>query len=304
MQPKKIEIQKSTEYTFEWSFFDMNIQEVPVSGTITIYKPGGSTELVSSTAVAIETDGTIKYTLSADDAATVDRNYKIALTYQVGDVTKRPFYLFDIVETPLQNNVRDEDLFKYVGELRDKTFNQVIETTSAGTTTTFISTELSSLNQDFKGGNVEIYIDDTTTHTAEITNYESDIYRCTFTPAYSSAISTALKILIRSSYQRYIDTAYNDIVHRDIRNRVPIKAGYIDTTVLDNMTIYKTLEIICFDRAEETDDKWDRRATRFKDMYNQEMTKLSEAYDYNEDGDIDQYEENNPPSFMNIGISR
>jgi len=304
MQPKKIEIQKSTEYTFEWSFFDMNIQEIPVSGTITILKPGGGTELVSSTAVAIETDGTIKYTLSADDAATVDRNYKIALTYQVGDVTKRPFYLFDIVETPLQNNVRDEDLFKYVGELRDKTFNKVIETTSAGTTTTFISTELSSLNQDFKGGNVEIYIDDTTTHTAEITNYESDIQRCTFTPAYTSAISTALKILIRSSYQRYIDTAYNDIVHRDIRNRVPIKAGYIDTTVLDNMTIYKTLEIICFDRGQETEDKWDRRATKFKDLYSQEMTKLSEAYDYNEDGDIDQYEENNPPSFLNIGITR
>jgi hypothetical protein len=139
MQPKKIEIQKSTSYTFEWSFFDMNIQEIPVSGTITIYKPGGNTELVSSTAVAIETDGTIKYTLSADNAGTIDKNYKIALTYQVGDVIKRPFYLFDIVETPLQNTVRDEDLFKYVGELRDKTFNQVIETTSTGTTTTFIS---------------------------------------------------------------------------------------------------------------------------------------------------------------------
>ncbi len=304
MQPKKIEIQKSVSHTFEWSFFDMNIQEIPVSGTITIYKPGGSTELVSSTAVSIETDGTIKYTLDSANTATVDRNYKIALTYQVGDVVKRPFYLFDIVETPLQNNVRDEDLFKYVSELRDKTFNQVIETTSAGSTTTFISTELASLNQDFKGGNVEIYLDDTTTHIAEITDYESDIQRCTFTPAYTSAISASLKVLIRSSYQEFINTAYNDIVHRDIRNRVPIKAGYIDTTVLDNMTVYKTLEIICFDKSEETDDKWDRRATKFNKMYNDEMSKLSEAYDYNEDGDIDAYEENDPPSFLNMSISR
>jgi hypothetical protein len=304
MQPKKIEIQKSVSHTFEWTFYDHNIQEIPVSGTVTIYKPGGDTELVASTAVSIETDGTIKYTLESSNTGTVDRNYKIALTYQVGDVVKRPFYLFDIVETPLQNTVRDEDLFKYVGELRDKTFNQVIETTSAGTATTFISTELASLNQDFKGGNAEIYLDDTTTHMAEITNYESDIYRCTFTPAYTSAISVNLKILIRSSFQRYIDTAYNDIVHRDIRNRVPIKAGYIDTTVTDNMTIYKALEIICFDRSEEDNDKWDRRAKKFNDMYNSEMSKLSEAYDYNEDGDIDLYEQNEPPSFLNINISR
>jgi len=304
MQPKKIEIQKSTSYTFEWGFYDSNIQQIPTSGTITIYKPGGSTELVSSTAVAVETDGTIKYTISSANTATVDKNYKIALTYKIGDDTKRPFYLFDIVETPLQNTIRDEDLFRHCGELRDKTFDSVIETSSTGTTTTFFSDELSALNQDFKGGTCEIYLDDTTTHLAEITKYEKDNYRCTFRPAYTSAIGSSLKVVIRSSFQRYIDTAYNDIVHRDIRGRVPIKAGYIDTTVTDNMTVYKTLEIICFDRSEENDDKWDRRAKRFQKLYSDEMAKLSEAYDYSEDGSIDSFEEDNPPSFLNISFTR
>jgi hypothetical protein len=204
MQPKKIEIQRNTSHTFEWSFYDYNIQEVPVSGTITIFNPHGSTELVSSTAVAIETDGTIKYTLAAANTSTVDKNYKIALTYQVGDVVKRPFYLFDIVETPLENTIRDEDLFGYVSELRDKVFNRVIETTSAGTTTTFFSTELLPLNQEFKGGNVEIYINDTTTHKAEITNWEKDNGRVTFTPAYTIPIGNTIKVLIRSSFQKDI----------------------------------------------------------------------------------------------------
>jgi hypothetical protein len=70
------------------------------------------------------------------------------------------------------------------------------------------------------------------------------------------------------------------------------------------MTIYKTLQIICFDKSEETDDKWDRRAKEFKDLYKAEMTKLNDAYDFNQDGDIDEHEEDNPPSFMNIGLTR
>jgi hypothetical protein len=300
-----LEIQRNQQYTFEWSFFDMNIKEVPTSGTITVYNPGGTTELVSSTAVAIETDGTIKYTLAAANTGTVDKNYKIQLTYQVGDVVTRPFYLFNIVETPLINTVRDEDLFHYVPELRNKITTNIIETTTtSASTTTFISTELNPLNLDFKGGYCSIYITDTIEHKAEIQVWNSDTSTITFSPAYSSAISSGLKVQIRASFQRFINEAYQNHVYRDIRNRVPLAAGFIDSTVTDNLTIFKTLEIICFGKVEETDDKWDMRAKKFNELYGTEYLKLNEAYDYNEDGDIDTSEENSKPNFMNRGITR
>jgi hypothetical protein len=299
----KNEIQKSISHTFEWSFYDKNIKEIPVSGTIKVYKPGGTT-LVDTTAVSIETDGTIKYTLDSANTGTVDKNYKIELTYQVGDTVKRPFYLFDIAETPLQNTVRDEDLFDYVPELRDKVKSNVVETTSTGTTSTFISTGLNSLNLDFKGGDCEIYIDDTTTHKAQITSWEKESSRITFTPAYTAAIASGDKVTIRASFQRFIDRAYEQHVYRDIRNRVPLAAGYIDTTVINNLIVFKTLDIICSGKYEEDGDKWDKRAKQFKQDYSGEYGKLNEAYDYDEDGDISLIEERDKPSFLNRGLTR
>ena len=299
-----LEIQKSKPYTFEWSFYDYNIKEIPVSGSITVYKPGGNTKLVDGASVGIETDGTIKYTLDSSLTGTVDKNYKIELVYQVGDVEKRPFYLFSIVETPLLHNVRDEDLFYYVPELRDKANTNVVETTADGGLDYFVSRELNYLNMEFKGGVCEIYIDDTTQHNAEITEWDSATSTATFSPLYTDVIGSGLKVSIRSSYQNIISESYSRHVYRDIRNRVPLAAGYIDTTVTDNLAIFKTLEIICMGRVEEPDDKWDIRRKEFGDMYGKEYNKLHEAYDYDKDGDIDETEEENKPSFMNRRVTR
>ena len=298
------EIQKGQNYTFEWEFYNKNIQEVPVSGTISVYSPGSSTAIVDGDAVSVETDGTIKYTLLGTLIDTCDKNYKIELTYQVGDVITRPFYLFTVVETPLVNQVRDEDIFHYAPDLRDKVASNVIETTSEGSTTTFISTEMKPLNIDFKGGYAEIYIDDTTVHDVEITAYDSETGTATFTPAYGSAIATAKRVSLRSSYQRYIDDAFEQFVYRDIRNKVPLSSGYIDSTVTDNLTIFKALEIICFGLSEDDNDKWDRRANKFTQSYKDEYVKLNEAYDINEDGTIDGDENANRPNFTSVGIVR
>ncbi len=299
----RIEIQTDKDFTFEFTFFDKNIQDVPVSGTIVVSNPGG-TDLVAETAVSIEADGTIKYTLLATNTGAVDENYRIQLEYKVGDVFFRPFYLFDIVQTPIQNTVRDENLFTRVGELRTKQTAFVKETTSIGTTSTLFSTELTELNQDFKGGRVEISISDTITHFAEITLWESDAQRITFTPAYTSAIASGRTIRIRPSYQLEIDEAFNEIVSRDIRSRVGVAARFIDTDVMRNMTIFKALEIICFAKVEEPDDKWDVRAKKFEREYKAEYIKLKEPVDYDEDGQIDQTENADRPNALNKSINR
>jgi hypothetical protein len=299
----RIEIQKDQDYTFTWSFYDKNIQEIPTTGTIKVYKPGGST-LVDTTSVSINSAGTISYTLLAANTGTIDYNYKIELKYTVDGVEYRPFYLFDIAETPLQNTTRDEDLFQYVEELRDKVKPFTRTTTDTGTTTTLISDELESLNIDFKGGDLKIFITDTTAHRAEITAWNSTTNTATFTPAYSTNIATDLTFNIRGSYQRFINTAYENHVTKDIRNRIGLKARFIDTTVTDNMTIFKALELICFSKVEETEDKWEIRAKKFKQDYSDEYGKLSEPVDYNDDGTISDGEDASRPSFLNKNLTR
>jgi hypothetical protein len=297
------EIQKSKDYVFSWSFYDYNIQDVPTEGTIKVYKPGGGT-LVDTTAVSIDSAGTITYTLQAANTSVIDYNYKIELIYTSNGVEYRPFYLFDIVETPLINTVRDEDLFQYVEELRDKNTPFTKDTTDTGTTTTLISSELVPLNINFKGGDLEIYLTDTTSHRAEITAWNSTLGTVTFTPAYTSVISTGLRFDIRASYQRFIDEAYTQHVSRDMRNRIGLKARFIDSTVTRNLTIFKSLELICFSKVEEVDDKWDLRAKKFKDEYSAEYSKLQEPVDYNDDGSISDEENKSRPSFLNKGIVR
>lgn len=299
----RIEIQKDQPYTFSWSFYDKNIMQVPGSGTVTVTNPGG-TELVASTAVSIETNGEIRYTLAAANTSTVDENYRIELVYRVGDVYYRPFYLFDIVRTPLQNTVRDEDLFYHVGELRTQIKPNMITTTSAGTSSTFISTGLRPLNIDFTGGHCEIFIDDTTTHSAEITDWQEALNQITFTPNYTAIIGSGLQVRIRSSYQRFIDRAFERFVSRDVRDRIGLKARFVDTTALDNLTVFKTLELICFSKVEDTDDIWDIRTKKFEKMYKDEYVKLREPVDYDDDGSIDSDENASRPSFINKGIVR
>jgi len=299
----RIEIEQSQDYTFSWSFYDRNIQEIPVEGTIVVYQNSG-TELVSETAISIETDGEMRYTLQSANTGTIACNYKIELQYKVDDTVSRLFYLFDIVATPIKNNVRDEDLFKYVGELRSKYKPYVKETSSLGTSSSFISKEIEPLNINFKGGYVDIYIDDTTVHSAEVITWEPQLYRITFKPQYTDSIASGVRFRIRPSYQDFIDEAYDNIVCRDIRNKVGLKARYIDTTITRNLTVYKSLEIICFSNVEEEGDKWYMRANKFGQDYKDELQRLLEPVDADDDGNISDEENENRPSSMNRSIRR
>ena len=296
-----LEIRKSTAYTFTWDFFEYDIQEVPSTGTITIYKKTGA-ELVSETSVSIDSVGQIAYTISATDTATVDINYKIQLKYRIGDLYYYKHYLFDIVECPIVNVVKDSDLFELVPELRNDITEVTMETTAAGSTSTLVCSKLANDERNYKGGRIEIFISDTIVHPAKITNHVSNTL--TFSPAYSSAIGNSTVFKIRPSFQYIIDRAFNDYVWRDVRNKVPAASGYIDTDVLKNLTVYKALELYCVGSVEIADDKWDLRYNRFKEDYQAEYLKLKEPYDISEDGNISDKEDDNRPNYTSVSILR
>jgi hypothetical protein len=300
-----IEIQKNEDYTFEWKFYDQSIQEIPSVATVTIVDNGGS-EKVSAVSVGIATDGTMTYTLPAAEIPDVAKNFQARLTFTVDGTEKRDVILFDVVNYPLTNNVRDEDLFLYLGILRDDVFGKDVQTSSVGTVNTFVSDKLKSDRRDFKGGFADIYIDDTTVHQGLITGYVKSTGTATFTPAYGSAIPSGITVRLRTSYQTQIDRAYEDHVYRDIRNSVRghIAANYIDGNILKNMTVFKALGIICGGKIEEEDDKWDIHVKRFVELYQSEYGKMNEPRDIDEDGNISETEDAERPNFNEIDIIR
>lgn len=298
------EIQVDKAKTFTWRFYSNGIQLIPSAAKITISNKNG-TVIVDAASGTIDAEGTITYAFSAVLNNTDDINFKAEVKYTVSSVDYYYWELFDVVYTPLTNNVRDEDLFKYVGELRGKIFEDLISTTSTGTTTTAVSTDLKSDKRDWTGGFCEIYISQAITHEALITGYAKSTGTITFTPAYTSAIASGLKVRLRTSYQEFIDEAFNEHVIQDVRGKVEVAAKYIDVNVVRKMTIFKALEIICLGRIEIENDKWALRVAKFEEMYSKQYAKLSnEPADNDLDGDISDTENKEKPNYWARDITR
>jgi hypothetical protein len=297
------EIQVDIDHVFTFDIFDKNIQTVPASGTITIQNNSG-TDVVAETAVAVATDGTMSYTFSASDNDALDVNYKITLKWVESGTTKYKYFLFDVVRTPLVNEVRDDDLYPHIEELRTKIKPIVSQTTASGTTTTFKSTRLKADDRSFKGGYVEIYITNTIVHEAIVTAHTAGDDTVTFSPAYTSSIASGLTYRIRPSYQQKIDEAFDNFVYREIRNKMGIAARYIDTQVTRNMVVFKTLAMICLQSIKEDGDRWSIRYNHFEQMYKDEYSRLKEPYDENGDGNISTTEDKDRPCYSTTSIIR
>lgn len=308
------EYQVSKDINFSWDFYDHAIEEHPSIATISIYDNSG-TAVISSATLVIDSTGTLSYTLAAAKV-TEGRNFKITLQYTARGQVQNVSYLYDVVKCPLRCEVSDNDLFLYLGELRDKVKERNIKITDTISGNAFLSSALTTDVRDYKGGQVDIFItaSDTVTikHEAKITSYVPSTGAVTFAPAYGSTIATNTLVTIRPSFQTYIDNAFNNHVMRDIRNKVnsyhtnlsAVASGYIDSTAVNNMVIYKTLELYCFAQVEEVDDKWSVRQKEFKQNYADEFIKIMEPFDADNDGDISTSENENRPNMVNIRIRR
>lgn len=287
----KREIQEGKDYTFEWKFYRDNLQIIPTSVTLTFYDSSG-TELVTDTSgtaslITIAADGTITYTLDADYTTPDDPNYKVIIKYTYGGIEYEQAELYDVAVMPLTNNSRDEDLFVYLPELRTKIQEYRGQVASTGTTSAFVDNNLKADYRSFKGGRGELYLTATEKVLFEVTNFARSTGTISFTPTQTEAVASGLRFTLRSSYQDIIDEAYNQHVVRDIRNRIGLAAGYIDSNVTKNMTVFKALSIYCFGQVESENDKWDLRSKKFDALYSAELAKLEEPYDQNKDGNID-----------------
>lgn len=308
------EYQAGKKIDFEWDFYTHGIQDIPTSGTISISNNSG-TAVITSQPIVIDSTGTLTYSLAAG-SVTEGRNFRVNITYTVAGVEKNVSYLYDVVKYPLRNEVSDVDLFLHLNELRDKIREKTATTDSIGGLNYLVCSALKNDFKDYTGGfiNISITAADSTTvnHEAKIISWSPSTGACTFSPSYTSTIAIGTVFSIRPSFEQYILNAFNNFVLRDIRNKVyrqntsltSVAGGYIDSTVINTLTIFKTLELYCFSQIESTDDKWDVRYKAYAKSYADEFAKLCEPFDKDNDGNISDTEDSYRPMSCNIGVSR
>lgn len=291
------EIEKNRDFTFLYTEYSNGISVTPSSATAVFYDNKG-TEIQASTAAVLNGDE-MQFTLTGSNIASVGKNFKIEMSFTT-DSAKTVAFLFDVVNIPIQNVVRDEDLFEYVKDLR--TGREKSSEITSATTTTFVDTRLGVDGRDWKGGR-GTFLADTGNTDFKVTAYTQSTSTITYNPATSVAPAVGSKYIIRMSYQDQIDIAFAQVLLK-IRGRVGLAAGYIDTNVFNTLVVYKCLEQICLNSIEESGDKWEIRKEYYQQCYLTELNNFFEAYDNNEDGNIDDEEDKDRPTFASISNTR
>jgi len=287
MRLNPYEIQTSTATTFRFAFFLRGLQLVPSAATATVYVDGTS---VSTGAATISASGDVTYSILATDITTVTQNAKIVLTYTVGGVEYERVELFDAVPHPMTNTVSDDDLYHYAPLLKSDSFEDSYKCSSAGTTTTAICIGLTATGTNYEGGWVEIVDSSNALYRGRVTAYNSTTGELTFSPALPTATSVDDMVTVRSSYEETIQVAHQLVV-ADIRAVIGLAGRLIDATRLQNLTIYRALQIWFGNRIDEAGDRWEIQHERFAGLYSQALSSLPYAIDSDDDGDISDEEQ-------------
>jgi len=297
------EVKVSTSYEFLFKFYTNGLQVVPASASAILLNSGGTE--ISSGACSIDvSSGDVTYTLSSSLNTELGENFRAEITYNEEGETKYYYELYTVVYTPLVSLCSDENLFAKLPELRNQSFDKVDRTTETGFINELRCLNLISDTREYEGGKLEIYISDTETHSARVTSYEKTSGSCIFSPAYTSAIGDNVTFKIRPSFQFIIDDAWEQEVQRDIRNRIGVASRFIDSNIVTNLICYKALELYCLSQIEEEGDKWSIRELKYRKRYMGEFTALSEAVDTSNDGQINDTENKEKSSTVNVGITR
>lgn len=269
-----------TAETFKTYIYEHNRKIVPTSATLTVFNPGGNTEIVSAQAMTVASDGLLSYDLTAADNDTVDANYKAVISYVLDAVTYPLTLFYDVLNSKLHKVITDEDVVNELPQLKDNGW-RVHGTADSGSTTALVDDELTSYDDDYFTGGTAYSIDKD--ETREITDFVSSTGMVT-TVAFGSAISTDKYVLTRS-YTNEIQRAFEKI--ESLLSRSGRRPQLIlDPYDLREVHIMYAVGEVCKSLVNEDGDTWwgfwqeyDKRAYAI-------FKSINFKYDVSEDGYI------------------
>lgn len=286
----KQEFLKDKADTIRMTVYENNRPVVPSSATITLYKPGGSELQASASASVNSTTGEMTYSLTTTHTAILNINYKASWAYIVGGTTFYEDQLFDIVRSKLSIPITDDDIFNELDSLRDINIQET-GTASSATASTLVDTASRKEADDFwTGGVIEILNGTGEGQIRDISDFVQSTSTITVSPDWSTTPDSTSVYKVVRGLTKKIKQAFDKLTSM-IYNKGQRHALIIESSQVKISMIYLTVHFICLDIMKETDDKWDRLANRYWDLFTTEFGNMKLDYDTDESGTIEGDEE-------------
>jgi hypothetical protein len=274
-----------TAENFQTFIWEDNQKIVPTSATLTVFKPGGSTELVSAQTMTVGGDGLLSYSLTTTHNDTADENYKAIISYIVSGTTYSATLFYDVVRSKLHKVITDEDIVAELPQLKNNGW-RVNGTAESGSTTTIVDSNLNHHDDDYFTGGLAYSID--LDETRKITDFVGSTGTVT-TEVFGTAISTDQYVLTRS-YTKEIQRAFEKIEDLLVRaGRRP--ALVMDSYDLREVHIHYSVAEIVKGLVVEEGDTWSMFMNKYDALAYSMFKSLPLKYDESEDGVISEAEE-------------
>lgn len=243
---------------------DHSINVVPSSCILNIYSEEGAS-LLSDETITPGSDGTCSYFPGSAITDTLAMNNLAVWTIETTS-TFNYSTLFDVVLNILRNELLDQDLFDECEALTE--YNYIHSgTADSGNTLYLEDNELMNYpDNNFLGGLVEFVAGTNSNNSRIISEYTVSTGKIKWVLPLDSAIDSTTQYIVRKTYQRQIDTAWNETVN--YIDDLGFKPGLIlNNEKLKTPHKYLTLAKICFSLVKETGDIWMVRSEEYKKNY-------------------------------------
>jgi len=285
--------------TIRLTVYDSNRSQIPTSATIVLSKPDGSALQASTAATVDATTGEMTYSLTATHTATEDLNYKAVWAYVLNGTTYYQTQLFDVVKSILAIPITDDDLYNELESLRKANF-QASALTTAGATGSLTDTKRREENDFWKGGTIEIIAGTGIGQRRDITGFTQSTGVFTVTPNWATTPDTTSRYRVVRSFSKKIQSAF-DTICTMLYDKGKRHELILESSQISQPLIYLTLHMISLDLMDDSDDKWARLATIYKDKFEKAFNSMALDYDADESGTIEEEENQKNQGELRIG---
>ena len=285
--------------TIRITIYDSNRAYIPSSGTITLYKPGGSV-LQAATAVTVDaTTGEMTYSLTSTHTDIADLNYKAVWAYVINGTTYYQTQLFDVVKSILSIPIIDTDLYAELDALREAN-HQATRTATAGAAGTLTDTFRREGDDFWKGGTIKILSGTGINQIRDVTGFTQSTGVFTISPNWTTNVDNTSVYLVIKSFSGKIQSAFNTLSTM-IYNKGKRHSLILESSQIELPLLYLTIHIIALDIMGEEGDKWDRLSKIYSDKFDKAFNSMKLEYDEDESGSIVGDEEQSNPVSLRIG---
>ena len=275
--------------TIRVTAFSNNRPIVPSdSVTITLRTPTGTDLETAASASRDATTGEMTFPITTVHTADKGLNFIAIWTYVSGGDTFIIRQLFDVVLSVLAIPIVDEDLYNELSSLREVT-RQVQGTATAGAAGTLTDTGRKEEDDFWTGGFIEILTGTGLGQKRVVSDFVKSTGVISVDANWVTNPDTTSVYRIIRSYTKKIEQSFEKL-ETMIYNKGQRHSLIIESSQIKYPLIYLVVHFACLDLTADPEDKWERLANKYWELFQSEFNNMVVEYDADESGTIEEEE--------------